>query len=134
MMSKKGKGFGQSPTPTRKFKDFILAFGDCYRKNSRDTTKLQQFLKANINKLNDLLLDALPLVFTSLIADKFIDEQEEIAYLFEIFATTVQEFPFGDRAMAIYRQLQQPVKVEEVNSIYQAALRAIERQTAEVSV
>jgi hypothetical protein len=59
-MSKKAKGFGQSPTPTRKFKDFLLAFGDFYRKNSRDETKLQQFLKANINKLDDLLLDALP--------------------------------------------------------------------------
>lgn len=97
-MSKKAKGFGQSPTPTRKFKDFILAFGNFYRKNSRDETKLQQFLKANINKLDDLLLDALPLVFTSLIADKSIDDRERIADLFESFATILQEFPLGDRA------------------------------------
>jgi tetratricopeptide (TPR) repeat protein len=97
-MSKKAKGFGQSPTPTRKFKDFLLAFGDFYRKNSRDETKLQQFLKANINKLDDLLLDALPLVFTSLIADKSIDERERIASLFENFAVTIYNFPLGDRA------------------------------------
>jgi len=97
-MSKKAKGFGQSPTPTRKFKDFLLAFGDFYRKNSRDETKLQQFLKANINKLDDLLLDALPLVFTSLIADKSIDEREKIASLFENFAVTIYKFPLGDRA------------------------------------
>ena len=97
-MSKKAKGFGQSPTPTRKFKDFLLAFGDFYRKNSRDETKLQQFLKANINKLDDLLLDALPLVFTSLIADKSIDEREKIACLFENFAVTIDKFPLGDRA------------------------------------
>ena len=97
-MSKKAKGFGQSPTPTRKFKDFLLAFGDFYRKNSKDETKLQQFLKANINKLDDLLLDALPLVFTSLIADKSIDERERIASLFENFAVTIYNFPLGDRA------------------------------------
>lgn len=97
-MSKKAKGFGQSPTPTRKFKDFLLAFGDFYRKNSKDETKLQQFLKANINKLDDLLLDALPLVFTSLIADKSIDERERIASLFENFAVTIDKFPLGDRA------------------------------------
>ncbi len=97
-MSKKAKGFGQSPTPTRKFKDFLFAFGDFYRKNSRDETKLQQFLKANINKLDDLLLDALPLVFTSLIADKSIDEREKIACLFENFAVTIDKFPLGDRA------------------------------------
>ncbi|TRU54552.1 MAG: tetratricopeptide repeat protein [Microcystis aeruginosa Ma_QC_Ch_20071001_S25] len=97
-MSKKAKGFGQSPTPTRKFKDFLLAFGDFYRKNSKDETKLQQFLKANINKLDDLLLDALPLVFTSLIADKSIDEREKIASLLENFAVTIYNFPLGDRA------------------------------------
>jgi tetratricopeptide (TPR) repeat protein len=97
-MSKKAKGFGQSPTPTRKFKDFLLAFGDFCRKNSKDETKLQQFLKANINKLDDLLLDALPLVFTSLIADKSIDEREKIASLFENFAVTIYKFPLGDRA------------------------------------
>ena len=97
-MSKKAKGFGQSPTPTRKFKDFLLAFGDFCRKNSKDETKLQQFLKANINKLDDLLLDALPLVFTSLIADKSIDERERIASLFENFAVTIYNFPLGDRA------------------------------------
>ncbi|NCR38945.1 MAG: tetratricopeptide repeat protein [Microcystis aeruginosa W13-11] len=97
-MSKKAKGFGQSPTPTRKFKDFLLAFGDFCRKNSKDETKLQQFLKANINKLDDLLLDALPLVFTSLIADKSIDEREKIASLLENFAVTIYEFPLGDRA------------------------------------
>ncbi|MFM6058147.1 MAG: tetratricopeptide repeat protein, partial [Microcystis aeruginosa] len=97
-MSKKAKGFGQSPTPTRKFKDFLLAFGDFYRKNPKYETKLQQFLKANINKLDDLLLDALPLVFTSLIADKSIDEREKIASLFENFAVTIDEFPLGDRA------------------------------------
>jgi len=68
-MSKKAKGFGQSPTPTRKFKDFLL-----------------------------LLLDALPLVFTSLIADKSIDEREKIASLFENFAVTIYKFPLGDRA------------------------------------
>jgi tetratricopeptide (TPR) repeat protein len=97
-MSKKAKGFGQSPTPTRKFKDFLLAFGDFYRKNSKYETKLQQFFKANINKLDDLLLDALPLVFTSLIADKSIDEREKIACLFENFAVTIDKFPLGDRA------------------------------------
>ena len=97
-MSKKAKGFGQSPTPTRKFKDFLLAFGDFYRKNSKYETKLQQFFKANINKLDDLLLDALPLVFTSLIADKSIDEREKIACLFENFAVTIYKFPLGDRA------------------------------------
>ncbi|TRU70766.1 MAG: tetratricopeptide repeat protein [Microcystis viridis Mv_BB_P_19951000_S69] len=97
-MSKKAKGFGQSPTPTRKFKDFLLAFGDFCRKNPKDETKLQQFLKANINKLDDLLLDALPLVVTSLIADKSINEREKIASLFENFAVTIHEFPLGDRA------------------------------------
>ena len=97
-MSKKAKGFGQSPTPTRKFKDFLLAFGDFYRKNSKYETKLQQFFKANINKLDDLLLDALPLVFTRLIADKSIDEREKIACLFENFAVTIDKFPLGDRA------------------------------------
>ncbi|GCE59046.1 tetratricopeptide repeat protein [Microcystis aeruginosa] len=97
-MSKKAKGFGQSPTPTRKFKDFLFAFGDFYRKNPKYETKLQQFFKANINKLDDLLLDALPLVFTSLIADKSIDEREIIASLFENFAVTIYKFPLGDRA------------------------------------
>jgi hypothetical protein len=99
-MSKKAKGFGQSPTPTRKFKDFILAFGDFYRKNSRDKTKLQQFLKANINKLDDLLLDALPLVFTSLITDKSIDEREAIANLFDDSITIDDLEALGFRAFS----------------------------------
>jgi tetratricopeptide (TPR) repeat protein len=39
-----------------------------------------------------------------------------------------------DRAGKIYQQLQQPDKVEEVNSIYQSARRVLERQANEVYV
>jgi tetratricopeptide (TPR) repeat protein len=98
-MAKKGKGFGQSQTPTREAKEFILAFQDHIAKTQGDQTPIHQFFQAHQAKLNESLLEALPLVFAKLTADKLLDERENIARVFVAFGNLIQKFPLGDRLL-----------------------------------
>lgn len=57
---KKSQGFGETQIPTRNAKRFIVAFGE----QKGDAREI--FLEANLEALDESLLEALPLVFQKL--------------------------------------------------------------------
>jgi tetratricopeptide (TPR) repeat protein len=93
------KGFGQSIPSTRKEKDFMRSFIKHAIKVKGNETQIQDFLKSNKAKLNESLLDALPLVFEALKAEQLPDEQENIAHFFAIFGISIQQFSLGNRML-----------------------------------
>jgi tetratricopeptide (TPR) repeat protein len=93
------KGFGQSVASTRKEKDFMRSFLKHAIKAKGNKARIQDFLKSNKAKLNESLLDALPLVFKAFLAGDFCDEREKVAHFFSIFGNTIQQFPLGDRML-----------------------------------
>ncbi len=95
------KGFGQSVASTRKEKNFMRSFIKYAIKAKGNETQIQDFLKSNKAKLNESLLDALPLVFKTFLTGDFCDEREEVAQFFLIFGYTIRQFPLGDRMLNI---------------------------------
>jgi tetratricopeptide (TPR) repeat protein len=93
------KGFGQSVPSTRKEKDFMRSFIKHAIKAKGNETQIQDFLKSNKAKLNKSLLDALPLIFKTFIAEDFCDVREEAAQFFLIFGYTIQQFSLGNRML-----------------------------------
>jgi tetratricopeptide (TPR) repeat protein len=93
------KGFGKSEPPTRDAKKFMRAFIGCVVKANGNETKIHQFFKSNRAKLDESLLDALPLVFTDLRAEQLPDERENIALFFATFGDLIQKFPLGNRML-----------------------------------
>jgi tetratricopeptide (TPR) repeat protein len=93
------KGFGKSAPPTRDAKKFMRAFMDCVIEAKGNETKILQFLKSNKAKLDESLLDALPLVFASLTADQLMNGREAIAPFFGIFGNSIRQFPLGNRML-----------------------------------
>jgi tetratricopeptide (TPR) repeat protein len=93
------KGFGKSAPPTRDAKKFMRAFMDCVIESKGNKTKIYQFLKSNRAKLDESLLDALPLVFATLTAERLSGERENIAQFFGAFGALIQEFPLGNRML-----------------------------------
>ena len=83
----KKKGFGKSQPSIKEAKKFILAFQDCGIKNNGDKVKCEEFLKANLDKLDESLLEALPLVFRDLTANKLSKERESFASVFGKFCS-----------------------------------------------
>jgi tetratricopeptide (TPR) repeat protein len=96
-MAKKSKGFGQSPTPTRDAKDLLRAFKAHVSQGNQE--QINQFFKANQARLDESLLEALPLVFATWVANSVPDERKDIARLFETFATAIQQFPLSNRML-----------------------------------
>ena len=88
---KRSNGFGESQIPTRAAKDFIVAF------EKKEGEKREIFLTANLEKLDESLLDALPLVFENLTKGQSIDHRRAIAALFVNFGALLWEFPRGTR-------------------------------------
>jgi tetratricopeptide (TPR) repeat protein len=93
------KGFGQSVPSTRKEKDFMRSFIKHAIEAKGNETQIQDFLKSNRSKLNESLLDALPLVFADLAAERLSNGQEDIAPFFGTFGILIQQFPLGDRLL-----------------------------------
>jgi tetratricopeptide (TPR) repeat protein len=93
------KGFGKSAPPTRDAKKFMRAFMDCVIESKGNETKIHQFLKSNKAKLDESLLDALPLVFASLTADQLMNGREAIAPFFGTFGNSIRQFPLGNRML-----------------------------------
>jgi tetratricopeptide (TPR) repeat protein len=93
------KGFGQSVPSTRKEKDFMRSFIKHAIEAKGNEIRIQDFLKSNKAKLNESLLDALPLVLKTFLAEDFRDKREEVAIFFSIFGTAIQQFPFGNRML-----------------------------------
>ena len=64
-----------------------------------DQTQIHQFFESNRAKLDELLLEALPLVFKALTAEKLPETRKNIAQFFEMFGALIQQFPLGDRML-----------------------------------
>jgi tetratricopeptide (TPR) repeat protein len=92
-------GFGKSEPRTRDAKKFMRAFMDCVVEAKGNETKIHRFFKSHSEKLDESLLDALPLIFTTLTAERLPDERENIARFFGIFGNLIQQFPLGNRML-----------------------------------
>ncbi|MGF1604342.1 MAG: tetratricopeptide repeat protein [Thermosynechococcaceae cyanobacterium] len=79
----------------------MLAFERHIARGDANPQQVNRFLKANSEKLNEVLLEALPLVFTKLTAHELPDTRQQIARLFVNFAAFLVEFPQGDRLVNI---------------------------------
>ena len=95
-----GKGFGQpKAVPTRNATQFMRAFGKCYAKAKGDKRQIEQFLQANLAKLDEHLLEALPYTFPKLLAEDQFGNKQNVASSFLTFGTAIGQFPLGDRAL-----------------------------------
>ena len=88
---KKKQGFGESQVPPRAAKRFMIAFGQ------KKGDEFTPFLTANLEKLNESLLEALPLVFEDITKGKDLDERRAIAAMFGNFGVLLWQFPRGIR-------------------------------------
>ncbi|PZV09974.1 MAG: hypothetical protein DCF32_00975 [Leptolyngbya sp.] len=114
-----GKGFGQPKAlPTRNATQFMRAFGKCYAKAEGDEWQVEQFLQANLAKLDEYLLEALPHVFPKLLEDGHLGDRQNVAWLFGDFGNAVWKFPLGDRALNLELSI----------AAYQVALRVFTRE------
>jgi tetratricopeptide (TPR) repeat protein len=95
----KKKGFGKSQPSIKEAKKFILAFQDCGIKNNGDKVKCEEFLKANLDKLDESLLEALPLVFGDLTANRLSQERDNFASTFGNFALLINDFSLNDKSL-----------------------------------
>jgi tetratricopeptide (TPR) repeat protein len=109
---KKSHGFGESQIPTRSAKDFIVALG------KKEGDKRELFLTANLEKLDESLLDALPLVFENLTKGQSIDHRRAIAGLFVRFSNLLCQFSKGTRWL----------NLELAIAAYESALRIFTRE------
>jgi tetratricopeptide (TPR) repeat protein len=113
-----GKGFGQpKAVPTRNATQFIRTFAKCYAKAKGDERQVNQFLQANVAKLDESLLEALPHTFPKLVEDGLFDDRQGGASLFGNFGNAICEFPLGDRALNLELSI----------AAYQVALRVFTR-------
>ena len=78
----KGKGFGQSQPSIRDAKKFMQAFMERVAETQGDQTQVHQFFESNRAKLDESLLEALPLVFKALTAEKSPETRKNIAQFF----------------------------------------------------
>jgi len=93
------KGFGQSQPPIRDAKKFMQAFIERVATTQGDETQVHQFFESNRAKLDESLLEALPLVFKALTAEKLPGTRQNIAQFFQAFGALIQQFPLGDRML-----------------------------------
>ena len=113
------KGFGQSQPPMRDAKKFMQAFVERLTETEGDQTQIHQFFESNKAKLNESLLEALPIVFTTLTAEKLPETRQNIAYFFGAFGNLIQQFPLGNRML----------NLELGVTAYQLALKVYTRET-----
>jgi tetratricopeptide (TPR) repeat protein len=95
----KKRGFGKSQPSIKEAKKFILAFQDCWIKNNGDKVKCEEFLKANLDKLDESLLEALPLVFRDLTANRLSQEREYFANIFNNFSLLINNFLLNNQSL-----------------------------------
>ncbi|MEY2977652.1 MAG: hypothetical protein RLZZ435_1791, partial [Cyanobacteriota bacterium] len=90
-ISKNPQGFGETQPSTQAAKRFLIAFGE------KEGDEATLFLEANLEKLDESLLETLPLVFEDLTREKDRDERRDIAGIFCNFGNLLQQFPRGIR-------------------------------------
>ncbi|KAM3094176.1 tetratricopeptide repeat protein [Phormidesmis sp. 146-12] len=95
----KRKGFGQSQPSMRNAKKFMQAFIERMVETQGDQTQIHQFFESNKAKLDEALLEALPLVFKTLTTEKLLESRKNIAQFFRAFGDLIQGFPLGDRLL-----------------------------------
>ena len=95
-----GKGFGQpKAVPTRSAAQLMRAFGKYCAEAKGDERQVEQFLQANLAKLDEYLLEALPHIFPKLLDDGLFGDRQNVASLFLAFGNAISGFPLGDRAL-----------------------------------
>ena len=100
----KAKGFGKPAATTQnerieQARKLLLDFGKHHAKVEGQKKKVRQFLQDHLDKLDESLLDVLPLAFDRCTAHQPEDRQRAFASLFAVFGDALQEFPLGDRAL-----------------------------------
>ena len=94
-----GRGFGKPVSvPTRNATRFIKTMRQAISRARRDEGKVYRFFEANLDSLNESLLDALPIVFSKMISDS----QQNVQYVastFANFGALICDFPLGSRAL-----------------------------------
>jgi tetratricopeptide (TPR) repeat protein len=99
-------------TPEAEFLRSLLAQID---KTGEDPEPIFNLFRANLNKLNEALLERLPQIFEELIAEEM---PSKIADLFKLFGERTQEFTLGNRE----------INIEISIAAYQAALQVFTRE------
>jgi tetratricopeptide (TPR) repeat protein len=99
-------------TPEAEFLRSVLAQIDQTRE---DTEPVFDLFRANLDKLNEALLERLPQVFEEILKE---EKPLEIAALFKIFGERIQEFTLGNRE----------INIEISIAAYQAALQVYTRE------
>jgi hypothetical protein len=97
----KKKGFGKSQASIKEAKKFILAFQDCGIQNNGDNAKFEQFIKDNLEILDESLLEVFPLVFRKLIDNKWTNERKYIARIFAAFGSFIMDCLQGNHSLNI---------------------------------
>jgi len=95
----KVKGFGQSQPSIRDAKKFMQALHKRLSEAQGDQTQIHQFFESNRAKLDESLLEALPLVFKALTAEKSPETRKNVAQFFGTFGDLIQQFPLGNRML-----------------------------------
>jgi tetratricopeptide (TPR) repeat protein len=94
------RGFGK-PTviSTRRETKFMHEVLRHIEESSHNPTKIYQFLQSNLDNLNELLLEALPIIFNKLTANELLQKRERVAALFLEFGVWMAQFSLGDRLL-----------------------------------
>ncbi len=77
----------------------MQAFIERVAETQGDQTQIHQFFESNRAKLDESLLEALPLVFTALTAEELPETRQNIARFFWTFGYLIQRFPLGNRML-----------------------------------
>ena len=126
-MAKSGKkrgvagsqGFGKtSSVPTRDATRFMKAARQAIEEAKGDKKKVYRFFKANLDELDESLLEALPSVFAKVTSNERRGKREKITGLICNFGNLISQFPLGDRA----------VNLELAIKAHQLALRVFFRE------
>ena len=126
-MAKSGKkrseagshGFGKPVSvSTQNATKFMRKARQVIKKAEGDREKVYGFFKANLDELDESLLEALPSVFAKVTANERRQKRERITALFVDFGSLIQQFPLGDRAL----------NLELAITVYQLALRVFLRE------
>jgi tetratricopeptide (TPR) repeat protein len=106
------KGFGKSTEISiRDEVKFMCAVMQHIAGSRQNPAQVYPFFQSNLEKLNESLLEALPLVFTKLTANELPKTQQNIAELFMAFGNLIQQFSLGNRLLnlelgiAVYKSL-----------------------------
>ncbi|MGD1909230.1 MAG: tetratricopeptide repeat protein [Leptolyngbyaceae cyanobacterium] len=112
------KGFGTPQSiPTRDATKFMVAFAKCYFQSKGDQDTVREFLASNLTKLDESLLEALPMIFYKLLKNPIFNSKENISAFFIAFGSSIYIFPLGSRKL----------NLEISITACQVALRSLQR-------